>query len=147
MSMKEQKSGGFLISKIHQLGGRIFTKLMKKHQIEEINKAQGRILFPLWKEDGISINELSKITALGKSTLTSMLDRLEKDKHLKRVHSKKDRRKILIYLTEKNKALQEKYSQVSQEMIGLFYRGFSDKEINEFENYLNRLLKNLEQYI
>ncbi len=147
MIMKELKSGGFLISKIHQLGGRIFTKLMKEHQIEEINKAQGRILFPLWKEDGISINELSKKTALGKSTLTSMLDRLEEGGHLERVHSKEDRRKILIYLTEKNKALQEKYSQVSQEMTNLFYEGFSDKQIEEFEIYLNRLLKNLEQYI
>ena len=143
--MKELKSGGFLISKIHQLGGRVFTKLMKKYQIEEINKAQGRILFPLWKKDGISINELARETALGKSTLTSMLDRLEEAGHLRREHSRDDRRKILIFLTEKNKALQEKYIQVSKEMIDLYYDGFSDREIEQCEHYLIRLLRNLEK--
>jgi len=81
--MKRQKSGGFLISKIHRLSGRIFTKLLKEYNIGEINRAQGRIMFPLWKEDGISINELSQKTALSKTSLTSMLDRLEKAGHIK----------------------------------------------------------------
>jgi len=145
--MKRQKSGGFLISKIHRLSGRIFTKLLKEYNIDEINRAQGRIMFPLWKKDGISINELSQKTALSKTSLTSMLDRLEKAGHIKRVHSKEDRRKILIYLTEKNKNLSDKYLEVSKEMSNLYYEGFNSKEIDEFENYLERILANLQKHI
>ena len=74
--MKHQSQGGFLIAKIHQLSGRIFSKLLKKHQIE-INPAQGRIMFVLWRNDNIPIQELAKKTSLSKTTLTSMLDRLE----------------------------------------------------------------------
>ena len=74
--MKTQRQGGFLIARIHQLAGRIFTRKLKEYNIE-INPAQGRMMFVLWREGEIPINELAKKTSLGKSTLTSMLDRLE----------------------------------------------------------------------
>ncbi|MFX0208386.1 MAG: MarR family winged helix-turn-helix transcriptional regulator, partial [Candidatus Hodarchaeota archaeon] len=112
----------------------------------EINPAQGRILFPLWKKDEISINELSKATLLGKSTLTTMLKRLEDEGHIQRIPSEKDRRKTLIKLTEKNQKLQEKYVQVSSEMNDLFYHGLTEQEKDEFDRYLEIILENLTTY-
>jgi DNA-binding MarR family transcriptional regulator len=140
--MKDQREGGFLISKIHRLSGRIFAKKLKEHQIE-INPAQGRIMFVLWRDDGISINALAKRTSLGKSTLTSMLDRLEAAGYVRRVRSAQDRRSILIERTDKDRAWQEAYVQVSQEMSALYYAGFSEDEIGELEGYLRRILDNL----
>ena len=75
--MRHQRQGGFLIAKIHQVAGRIFTRKLKEHNIDEINPAQGRIMFVLWRHDGISINELAKRSSLGKSTLTSSVSRTE----------------------------------------------------------------------
>jgi len=144
--MKEQRTGGFLIAKIHQLGGRIFAKKLKQYQLTEINPAQGRIMFPLWQKDEIYIHELSKATLLGKSTLTTMLNRLEDEGYLKRVPSEKDRRKTLIKLTEKTQELQEKYVQVSSEMNELFYQGLTEQEKDEFDKYLERILENLTIY-
>ena len=141
--MKKQREGGFLISKIHQLSGRIFSRKLKQHKIEEINPAQGRIMFVLWRNDEISINELAKKTSLGKSTLTSMLDRLEESGFIRRVPSKKDRRKILIKSTEKDNSFQQQYVAVSQDMTKLFYKGFSKEEIDDFEAYLKRIFNNL----
>jgi MarR family transcriptional regulator, organic hydroperoxide resistance regulator len=141
--MQQLSQGGFLIAKIHQLAGRIFAQRLKKHHIDEINPAQGRILFTLWQNDGIPIRELAKKTMLGKSTLTSMLDRLEESGHIIRVPSKTDRRKILIKLTQKNKTLQNVYEKVSLEMTQLFYSGFNEKEIDNFEENLKRILANL----
>lgn len=141
--MKEQRQGGFLIAKIHQLSGRILSKILKKHNINEINPAQGRILFVLWENDEIPIIELSKKTQLEKSTLTTMLDRLENDGFIERTTSKDDRRKIIIKRTNKDKSLQNAYHQISDEMTALFYKNFSEKEIDEFENYLKRILDNL----
>lgn len=141
--MKNQGEGGFLIAKIHQLSGRVLARKLKEHNLDEINPAQGRILFALWQSDEISIQELSKKTSLGKSTLTSMLDRLENAGYLTRVPSGKDRRKILIKLTEKDRQLQDIYLQVSKEMTELFYHEFTAKEIDEFEAYLKRIFDNL----
>jgi DNA-binding MarR family transcriptional regulator len=140
--MKPQSQGGFLIAKIHQLAGRIFSKLLKKHQIE-INPAQGRIMFVLWRNDNIPIQELAKKTSLSKTTLTSMLDRLETMGYITRVPSKEDRRKICIKLTEKDKSLHETYRQVSLEMTELFYQGMSKEEVDLFEKQLEKTFKNL----
>ena len=140
--MIRQREGGFLLAKIHQVSGRIFARILKEHGVD-INPAQGRILFALWKEDGIPISELARKTQLDKSTLTSMLDRLEKAGHITRIRPKKDRRTILIRLTEKDKNLHEVYNKVSEEMTGKFYKEFSREEIDEFENYLKRILANL----
>ncbi|MFD0717214.1 MarR family winged helix-turn-helix transcriptional regulator [Paenibacillus sp. GCM10027626] len=140
------RQGGFLISKIHQLSGRIFSRKLKAYNINEINPAQGRVLFALWQNDNVSIQELAGKTSLGKSTLTRMLDRLEQSGHLLRVFPSEDRRKTLIQLTEENKKMKAAYEQVSLDMNELFYEGFQQSEIDEFENYLVRILNTLDKY-
>lgn len=146
MHMKKQRQGGFLMAKIHQASGRIFSRILREHGVDEINPAQGRILFVLWSEDEIPISELARKTMLSKSTLTSMLDRLEKAGYLTRIRSKEDRRTILIKRTEKERNLEATYAQVSDEMANLFYDGFASTEIDDFENCLKRILANLAKH-
>ena len=145
MADVRRSEGGFLLSKVHQLSGRVFNRLLREHGIE-FNSAQGRILFVLWKGDSIPITELADETMLSKSTLTSMLDRLEEAGHIRRDQSPKDRRVILIHLTDENKRLKHKYERVSREMMELFYEGFTWEEIKEFEGYLRRTLENLKKH-
>ncbi len=144
--MSKIREGGFLISRIHHLAGRIFAKMLREHDIE-ISPGQGRIIFALWRDDGISINDLAKRTSLGKSTLTDMLDRLEETGYLRRVPSKTDRRKIMIELTDKIDGLQDTYTEVSKEMTDLYYAGFADDEIDIFEQSLKRVLENLTKLV
>jgi len=141
--MEKLREGGMLVAKIHQVGGRIFAKKLKEYDLNEINPAQGRILFVLWENDGIPIHELSEKTLLKKSTLTSMLDRLEDMGYIIREPSKNDRRKIIIKRTEKDKAFQELYLQVSKEMTDLFYNGLTEEEIDQLEAWLRKILDNL----
>lgn len=136
-------NGGFFISKIKQIQSRIFEKLLTEHGINEFNGAQGRILFVLWSSDDIPIKELSEKTGLAKTTLTSMLDRLEAQGHIKRSAAPNDRRTVNIRLTEKAKHLRKSYEDVSEEMNEIFYKGFTDDEIQHFENYLGKILENL----
>ncbi len=139
-----RSEGGFLLSMVHQLMGRVFNRLLREHGIE-LNSAQGRILFVLWEEDGIPITELAHATMLSKSTLTSMLDRLEEMGHIRREHSPEDRRVTLIAVTERNRLLRDRYDQVSREMTELFYEGFTLDEIVAFEVGLRRILVNLKK--
>lgn len=140
---RKLREGGLLIAKVHQVSGRIFAKKLKEHNIDEINPAQGRILFVLWESDGIPIRTLSEKTLLEKSTLTSMLDRLAETGYIAREPSKEDRREILIWRTEKDKALQKLYLEVSAEMTELFYSGLSEKERDQFDATLRKVLENL----
>jgi DNA-binding MarR family transcriptional regulator len=141
--MKKQREGGFLIAQIHHRANRVFARMLEEHGIHEINPAQGRIMFVLWQNDGIPITELARQTSLDKSTLTSMLDRLEEAGFVARAPALQDRRKVLVKRTEKDKAWQKVYAQVSHEMTKLFYDGFAEGEVDEFEQYLRRILENL----
>ena len=78
--------------------------------------------------------------------MTSMLDRLEKMGYVWRQRSKKDRRKILIKRTNKDRHLENEYVKLSQEHTKLFYRGFSENQIDRFEDDLKRILNNLVEY-
>lgn len=136
-------NGGFLISKIKQIQGRVFGRLLTEAGIDEFNGAQGRILFVLWEQDGITATELSKRTGLAKTTLTSMLDRLEEIGHIRRTGSSSDRRAVKIVLTPQARGLKDKYEAVSEQMNEIFYRGFEENEVEAFEAYLGKVLENL----
>ncbi|MHA1915986.1 MAG: MarR family winged helix-turn-helix transcriptional regulator [Promethearchaeota archaeon] len=144
--MKEQPEGGFIISKIHQLSQRIFARILKDYNLEKFNPAQGRIMFVLWREDGLPIHKLVERTQFSKSTLTFHLDNLEKTGLIKRTLNPHDRREILINLTVKNQKLQDEYIAISNEMTKIYYNDFKDNEIEEFESYLDRILINLTEY-
>ena len=141
--MKDQREGGFLIAKIHQITNRIFKQMLKEYGIKDLNPSQGRILFALWQKDGVPIHELSKITQLTKSTLTTMLDRLETAGFLRRESDENDRRIFIVKLSEKSKNLQKKYVAVSKKMTEVFYGTLTEEEIDQFEEYLSRILDNL----
>jgi len=139
----DKTNGGFLISQIKQIQGRIFEKLLSDAAVEEFNGAQGRILYVLWQTDAVPIGDLVKKTGLAKNTLTSMLNRMEQSGMVCRSYDTIDRRQIIITLTSKAKELQAKYDEISDKMRDIFYDGFTDNEITIFEEYLGRVLSNL----
>lgn len=142
--MKETRSG-FMIGQISKLSGRIFERILSGAGVDAFNGAQGRILYVLWREDDLPMRALSDRTGLAKNTLTSMLDRMEAADLAARVPDKEDRRVIRIRLTEKARALRDKYDAVSGRMSEIYFKGFSDAEIDAFEGYLTRIVKNLEE--
>jgi len=143
--MKQQRQAGFLMAKIRQVGERIFYRKLKESGIE-INPAQGRIMFVLWQNDGISIQELATKTQLGKSTLTSMLDRLEAMGYIRRQRSEQDRRKIFIFRTPKDRMMEKRYVELSEDIAELWYKGFSPEDIEAFERCLQRILDNVTEF-
>lgn len=144
--MEDLREGGFLITKIRELGQQIFDQLLRDNKIDEITSAQGRVIFPIWRQDNISFQDLKKKTMLSKATLSYMLDKLEEAGYIERIRSKKDKRTITIKLTKKNEALQKQFLQVSNEMKDIYYNGFTEDEIDEFEGYLRRLMDNLTRF-
>lgn len=133
------------MTQIKQVSGRIFERLLINAGVDAFNGAQGRILYVLWQNDNIPIVELSRKTGLAKTTLTSMLDRMEKAELISRVFDPMDRRQIRIVLTENARKLNDKYNEVSDEMNEIYYAGFTEEEIVQFEKMLQRVLNNLNE--
>ena len=132
--------GGFYITQIKQRQERIFERLLRENGIE-ISGGQGRILFVLWKNDHLTISEISRETSLAKNTVSIIVDGMVQKDILERNINPDNRRQTIISLTEYAKNLQEKYEQVSQEMNHLFYQGFTEAERETCEKYLERKIE------
>lgn len=139
-----ETKGGFYITQIKQRQDRIFEKLLLENGIE-ISGGQGRILFVLWKENPLTISEISRKTSLAKNTVSIVVDGMVKKGILEREINPDNRRQTMISLTEYARSIQEKYEAVSQQMNRLFYQGFSMEEQKAFEGYLERILQTLIQ--
>lgn len=137
-----ETKGGFYITQIKQLQDRIFERLLLENGIE-ISGGQGRILFILWKNDHLTISEISERTSLAKNTVSVVIDGMVQKGIVTREINPKNRRQAIISLTEYAGSLREKYESVSQQMNGLFYQGFTEEEQLRFEQYLARILDTL----
>ncbi len=115
------REGGYLISQIHQLSGRIFSKKRKEYRID-INHAQSKIIIALLKKDKITITDLARETSLSKSSLTNILERLEKSGHLFRAAPDQDKRMTLICLAKKSSRMRSDYHQISENIVELFIK-------------------------
>lgn len=140
------KVGGLLITKINFLSGRIFSKIITKKNNLQINNSQARILFVLSKFKELNINKLGEELSLSKSTLTSMLDRLDNLGYIKKKPNHLDKRETLINITEEGAKIAQTYSAIVDEMSLAYYKGFTEKEICEFENYLEKIYINLKNF-
>ena len=65
---------------------------------------------------------------------------------IRRIQSESDKRKTLLYLTEKAHTLKDEYDEVSEQMSKIYYKGFEEDEVRQFEAYLDRIRKNLEEW-
>ena len=137
-----QSKGGFYITQIKQRSDRIFERLLLQNGIE-LNGGQGRILFVLWQQDGLTMTEISKRTSLAKNTLTVVIDGMVKKGFVLRKQNSKNRKEVRIHLTEQTKSLQQRYEAISEQMTTMFYAGFTEQEQCDCEKYLLRILNTL----
>ena len=97
----------------------IARRLQKKFNTAELNLTieQWGVLYHLWRQDGISQQELCNATFRDKPSITRLVDNLEKLQLVKRVPSESDRRINLIYLTKQSQKLQEYTMTLAEETL------------------------------
>lgn len=140
--MIKKTRGGTLLSQVHQVSGRVWNKILRDHNMADLEGARGRVIFALWGHDGVPIKTLCEKTGLDKSTLTGILSRLQRDGYIRRASDESDKRSVLISLTGKEADFLDKIGTVSDKMNQIFYKGFSDEEILQFDSFLERILSN-----
>lgn len=91
-------------------------KKVEKHIGQEmslygLNMVQSFILFTLLEKDGSTLSEIGQRAKIENSSLTTMVDKLEKDNLVERRLNAQDRRVIRLFLTEKGRDLAQKVLQ------------------------------------
>lgn len=97
----------------------IARRLQKKFNAAGLSLTieQWSVLYHLWKQEGISQQELCNATFRDKPSITRLVDNLEKQNLVKRVPSETDRRINLIYLTKQAQRLQEESMALAEETL------------------------------
>ena len=97
----------------------IARRLQKKFNAAGLNITieQWSVLYHLWKQDGISQQELCNATFRDKPSITRLVDNLERLNLVKRVASDNDRRINLVYLTKQAQKLEGETMQLADETL------------------------------
>jgi DNA-binding MarR family transcriptional regulator len=109
----------------------------------EITIEQWSVLYHLWKQDGLSQQELCNRTFRDKPSITRLIDNLEKQKLVKRMPSKEDRRINLVCLTESAKLLQDKTIELANQTMDEALVGVHKNEIEIVKLVFQKVYDNL----
>ncbi|MCB0744577.1 MAG: MarR family transcriptional regulator [Ignavibacteriae bacterium] len=138
------KSGKELqIVELYNLVGKAHDKLKKvqsKHlSTEKLTSPQFGVLDVLMKNGSIPLKKISDELMVTGANITCVMDNLEKDDLVKRVHSKTDRRVINAELTAKGKQKLEKIYPEHVKSLNEFSKKLTDTEIKQLAGLLEKL--------
>ena len=109
----------------------------------EITIEQWSVLYQLWKEDGMSQQQLCEATFRDKPSITRLVDNLEKLQLVKRVASKDDRRINMIYLTPEASQLQERSMELANQTLNEALEGVTNGQVEIAKEVLQKVYENL----
>ena len=123
----------------------IARRLQKKFNAAGLNLTieQWSVLYHLWKQEGISQQELCNATFRDKPSITRLVDNLEKLNLVKRVPSEHDRRINLIYLTKQAQKLQEETMVLAEETLNEALETVPSDKIDVCKEVLQLVYDNL----
>lgn len=108
-----------------------------------ITRIQWIALYYIYESKNIYQRELSKCMYITDSSAGRLVDRLERDGLVRRVRSKKDKRRSYIELTEEGKINFEKVLPIGEKFNNNLTKNISNKELEIFNSVLNRMLLNV----
>ena len=123
----------------------IARRLQKKLNTTGLNITieQWSVLYHLWKQDGLSQQELCNATFRDKPSITRLVDNLEKLGLVKRVSSETDRRINRIYLTRQAQKLQEQTMELAEETLNEALINVPSEKIDVCKEVLQVVYNNL----
>jgi DNA-binding MarR family transcriptional regulator len=132
----------FITGKASTAIARRLQKNFKQNNLD-ITIEQWSVLYHLWKQDGVNQQELCNATFRDKPSITRLVDNLEKLKLVRRVASKEDRRRNLIYLTDTARKLQDQSMDLANQTLNEALEGVPAEDIELCKQVLQKVYDNL----
>jgi DNA-binding MarR family transcriptional regulator len=107
---------------------------------EGVPVEQWRILEVLSDGSGHSMGELADAVLLNHPTLTKMIDRMVSDTLVYRVQDPNDRRKVLMFISDRGNALSKKLNSFAVDQEEHILESYGDKSTSELKRLLESLI-------
>ena len=136
---------------IHETGENIFNLTLMLHSTLanpqaisktcEIPQSHMRVLFMLKWSEKKTMSEIAKFLSVSKPNLTPIIDRLIEEGYVERSENKKDRRKLLISLTNQGmeylKDLNDRVKQHTRERL----EGLSEEDLTALHGHTQKMIE------
>ena len=140
--MKDSSIGKYL-----SITHRAHTSLVDKKFKEKFNLSHGQvfILINIYRDEGIYQHKLCEEYNLDKSGVGRILKKLEEKNLVKRKSNPEDKRKKLIYLTNKAIEMKSEFKELLKEIEKQMRQGLTEKEIETVRKVLKKIYNNLDK--
>ncbi len=140
--MKMEYQMGFLLSRATWAMNNFVNRMLKENGIPDISVAYFAVLLALWENEGVSISDLGERAQLEKSTMTSLIDRMEGAGLVRREDHPTDRRAYKICLTKEGREMEGRLDEVVNNAYKQLTRGIQIKDLQKSIEVLKCLIQN-----
>ena len=142
-SLEFHMSMGMLINSAHRAMTKRFVQNAMKSGLD-ISLDQWMVLGPIWQLESASQKELGEITLKDKTSITRLVDILEKKNLVVRVEEQIDHRIKRVILTNAGKQLFFDVLPIMEKTREEVRKDISDRDIETFKKVLSSIIVNLE---
>ena len=142
--MKMEYQVGFLLSRATWAMNNAVNRMLRENNHADISVAYFAVLQALWENDRMSITDLGEKAQLEKSTMTSLIDRMEGAGLVRREDHPTDRRAYQICLTTRGKELEQSLDEVVSRVYKHLTRGIAEEDLQRSIKVCKRLIQNAE---
>jgi len=141
------RRGNFLYT-LNSIRQRLFAYLeseLARQGIHGITPSHGDILHILYKKGPLHLRDLTELSLKDKSTLTTVISRLEENGYVTRVRDENDKRLVNIRFTDKAETIKPALEQISEKMNSQLFERLSEEEKNTLFNLMSKISHNAEK--
>ncbi len=136
----------YFISKTKKKMVKFIEKKLYEKELFNLVPSYGNILTVLYDHNGtLSMKEIGSLLGKEKSTITAIVDKLEKLGYVSKIKSEKDRRTTYVCLTEMGKDIEKKFEEISFDVQSTAYNNFTQEEKREFLRLLKKMNQNFDK--
>ena len=134
------------IARIRESANSLIETELQKRSIEGIVPAHGPVLLFLFKQSKpVPIKAIVKKVGRVKSTVTVMINNLERHGYVQKLPCETDNRVTLIELTPAGPKLRKDFGQISEILVNKLYGSMKKKDRQALVNLLNVIEVNMTQ--
>ncbi len=132
------------IGRIREKANALVEKELRVRKIKGIVPAHGAVLAFLFRQkEPVAIRAVVENVKRVKSTVTVMIDTLEKHGYVRRLACTKDCRVTNVELTPKGRRLRSDFEEISRVLLSKLYGDMGDKDRERLVQLLDRIEGNL----
>ena len=140
--LKNDINLGMLIGQVHRLSTKRFVQNSHNSGLD-ISMDQWIVLGPIWENDGLSHKEISEYCLKDKTSVTKIIDTLEKKNLVVRVSDQLDHRVKRVVLSNKGKELFLQAIPIMELTRDQLREGITEQDIESFRSVLTKIYNNL----